>query len=60
VPEAGKRRLYQYRYFDTDRPTDANGFPVPTGPATTADLREGASLSMPGPGVIFLSTRLVR
>jgi hypothetical protein len=60
VPEAGKRRLYQYRYFDTDRPTDANGFPVPTGPATTLDLREGASLSMPGRGVVFLSTKLVR
>ena len=60
VPGAGGRRLYEYRYFDGDRPTDAAGFPLPTGKASPADLDKGVTVSMPGRGVVFLSTKLVR
>jgi hypothetical protein len=60
VPGAGGKRLYQYRYFDADRPTDGDGFPLPSGKASPADLDRGVPVSMPGRGVVFLSTKLVR
>ena len=60
VPGAGTKNLYQYRYFENERPTDADGFPVASGPAASADLGDGITVPLPSRGVVFLSTTLVR
>lgn len=57
VAGAGSRALAVYRYFDKDRPADANGYPVPSATIIpAADLSKGLSVSLPGRGVVFLTT----
>src|SRR5271166_3888774 len=52
VPGAGRKTLVKYHYFDTDRPNDANGFPVPKETIPDADLERGVSVAMPSSGVV--------
>jgi hypothetical protein len=56
VPGAGRKTLVKYHYFDTDRPSDANGFPVPKATLPDADLERGVTVTMPARGVVFIST----
>jgi hypothetical protein len=56
VPGAGRKTLVKYHYFDTDRPNDAAGFPVPKETISNADLERGVTVTMPSSGVVFLST----
>jgi hypothetical protein len=55
VPGAGRKKLFEYRYFDTDHPTDADGFAVPKESNSEADLKAGVPVAMPSSGVVFLS-----
>jgi hypothetical protein len=57
VPGAGRKTLVIYHYFDTDRPHDANGFPVPKETILDADLERGLKVTMPSSGVVFIRTR---
>ncbi|MBI5832393.1 MAG: hypothetical protein HZB16_08820 [Armatimonadetes bacterium] len=57
VPGVGPSAVTQWRYFEGDRPVDADGFPLPTGPATQVDLQVGLPLSMPGRGVVFIQAQ---
>ena len=56
APGAGRKTLVKYHYFDTDRPTNANGFPVPKETIPDADWERGLTVTMPARGVVFLST----
>lgn len=51
---APRRRFVCYRYFEGDRPTDAEGFPTPAGSvdAVGGDVRVG----FPSSGVVFLDS----
>ncbi len=60
APGIGTINLYTYRYFDGDRPTDADGFPVPTGKPQRADLEKGIGVKMTGRGVLFLTSQFVK
>jgi hypothetical protein len=55
IPGAGSKTLVEYHYFDTDRPTDANGFSVPKETIPDADLERGVTVPLPSSGVVFLS-----
>jgi hypothetical protein len=57
VPGFGRRALTVYRYFDEDRPVDANGFPAASRELPTADLTRGINVEMPSRGVAFAATR---
>jgi hypothetical protein len=57
APGAGRKTLAKYHYFDTDRPNDANGFPVPKETIPDADLERGVKVTVPSSGVVFISTR---
>ncbi|MFD2673626.1 cellulase family glycosylhydrolase [Marinicrinis sediminis] len=48
--------MNQYNYFENDRPVDANGYPVASGTLTDVDLTQGIDITLPGRGVILLST----
>jgi hypothetical protein len=48
--------LARYDYFDGERPTDANGFPVPAAVLHRARLRGGIRLTLPGRGLMVLSS----
>lgn len=56
VPGAGKKTLVKYHDFDTDRPNDANGLPVPKETIPNGDLERGVAVTMPLSGMVFLST----
>lgn len=45
----------EYHYFNSDRPVDGNGFPVPYQDRVN-NLSSGVEVSLPGKGVIFLTT----
>ena len=60
VPGGGSPRLITYRYFDGERLTDADGFPLPTGKPERMDLEKGRSVSLPGRGVVFLTTESIQ
>jgi hypothetical protein len=44
----------RYNYFDADRPTDADGFPIPKETVPEADLGVGVKITMPSGGVVLL------
>ena len=48
--------LYEYRYFDADRPSDEHGFPVVSCLHTNAELMSGLEIHLPKAGVVFLTT----
>jgi hypothetical protein len=48
--------LQRYDYFAEDRPTDANGFPVPAQVQQGAVLSEGLTVALPSRGVVVLSS----
>jgi hypothetical protein len=56
VPGAGRKTLVKYHYFDTDRPSDTNGFPVPKETLPDADWEGGVTVTLPASGVLFLTT----
>ena len=58
APGVGPKVLHEFRYFDTDHPTNASGFPVSSGHARH-NLDQGVAVAMPGRGVVFLSTEPV-
>ncbi|MGI5168181.1 hypothetical protein ACQEU3_27920 [Spirillospora sp. CA-253888] len=54
VPDAAPgATLAEYRYFEDDRPADAEGFPVPR---RTVRLSGDLTVSLPGRGVVVLSS----
>lgn len=55
VPGAGARTLREYRYFENERPTDEEGFPVSKVTVAKADLDQGLHLTLNGRGVVFLT-----
>jgi len=55
IPGAGRKTLRRYNYFDADRPTDADGFPVPKETVPEVDLEVGVKITMPSRGVVLLS-----
>jgi hypothetical protein len=55
VPGAGRKTLRKYHYFDTDRPTDSDGFAMPKETLRDADLEAGVMVALPSRGVVFLS-----
>jgi hypothetical protein len=57
VPNAlGRTALRQFDYFDTDRPTDTEGFPVGKRRVADVDLRAGLTLALPANGLVLLTT----
>ena len=54
IPGAGHLTVAEYRYFENDRPVDAQGFAAPKTRTVDADLAGGISIVMPKRGVIFL------
>lgn len=57
LPNArGSVALTEYRYFEGQRPVDAKGFPVPAGTRREVRLAAGETISLPGQGVVFLTT----
>jgi hypothetical protein len=56
IPGAGRRAVELYRYFDRDRPADANGFPVAAQTLPTTDLARCVTVELPSRGVVFLTT----
>lgn len=48
--------LTEYRYFDTERPSDTDGFPVPSRTLRGVRLASGLEVSLPSRGVVFLTT----
>jgi hypothetical protein len=54
IPGAGHLTVTEYRYFENDRPVDAQGFAAPKTRTVDADLAGGISIVMPKRGVIFL------
>ena len=54
--ELSKRKIYQYNYFENDRITDENGFPIKKISMDHKDLERGIHLELLSGGVIFLST----
>lgn len=58
LPNAtGLANFAEYHYFETDRPVDAEGYPVVSQLRRDVDLRAGLTLSLPARGVLLLSTR---
>jgi hypothetical protein len=60
APGAGRRTLTTYRYFDRERPVDADGFPVPAAKPAPADLAKGVNIELPSRGVVFLTSGAAR
>ncbi len=50
------RHLLEYRYFDTDREVNELGYPVVQKVHKNVDLTQGIDISLPGGGVVFLTT----
>lgn len=55
VPGAGKTSLACYQYFEGNRQTDGNGYPVPKELMKDADLEHGVDVDLPSRGVVFLT-----
>jgi hypothetical protein len=57
APEFASRKLYNYHFFENDRPVDAKGLPIPA----STDLKfsstdQGLTINMPSRGVVLLTT----
>jgi len=57
LPPIEKEKLYEYRYFASDRPADQDGFPVPTGVRDHPDGSTVLSVRLPSQGSVFLTTQ---
>jgi hypothetical protein len=55
IPGADWKDLSEYRYFENDRATDADGFPLSKG-TVTGDWGRGVTIVLPSRGVVFLTT----
>ena len=56
APGGGKRAIAAYRYFDSDRAVDNDGYPVAGATRAKANFAKGVSVEMPSRGVVFLTT----
>ena len=56
VPGLGRKTARLFHYFQTDRPTDAAGFAVPTAILPETDLAVGLKVVLTGRGCIFVVT----
>ena len=57
VPNAaGRAVLREFHYFDGDRPTDANGFPVAERVLPGVSLAAGLAVRLPSRGLVLLTT----
>ena len=56
IPNAGKKSVKKYHYFDADRPVDAGGLPKPKAAFAGVDFVRGMEVALPGRGVVFLGT----
>ena len=57
VPNAvGWTDFQQWSYFESDRPADAEGFPVPRRRLRGVSLRTGLTVDLPARGVVVLAT----
>ena len=54
VPGGGRKTVVKYHYFESDRPTDADGFAVPRATLSDVDVNLGIQVAMPSRGVVFL------
>jgi hypothetical protein len=52
--------MREYRYFEQEQKTDSEGYPVPSGIHDTAFLDKGLEIDLPGRGVVFLTTILLK
>ena len=50
--------LYEFHYFDADRPTDTQGFPIPVKVRDNVDLAAGVEVILPEEGAVFLTTQV--
>ena len=48
--------LARYDYFKSDRPADANGFPMPAGILANVDLPHGLTVTLRSRGLVILSS----
>ncbi len=55
APGAGRKNLVEYHYFENDRRTDAEGFPVLKESFANADWENGVLFDLPARGVIFVT-----
>jgi hypothetical protein len=55
VPDQGRKTVRLYHYFENDRPTDAEGFAVPSAILPDTDLSAGLNLTLAGRGCVFVS-----
>ena len=52
----GPANLAEYRYFETDRPTDALGYPVIKQMRRDVNIRSGLEISLPSQGVVLFTS----
>lgn len=55
IPGYAKRKFERWDYFETDRPADAAGFPVPGKGNPSLDPAGAAQFEFPGRGVVFVT-----
>lgn len=55
VPGGGRHAIEVYRYFDKERPVDAEGFPAVSRKLPVTDLTREIRIELPSRGVVFLS-----
>ncbi len=55
IRSAGPSRVTRWHYLADDHPADADGFPLPAGPATALEAGAPLPISLPGRGVVFVS-----
>jgi hypothetical protein len=55
VPGLGRKTVRVFHYFEKDRPTDAEGFPVPRTILPETDLSAGLTVVLTGRGCVFLN-----
>ena len=55
MPGGGKKSLASYHYFESDRPVDRDGYPIPK-EMLKADLEQGVKIELPSRGVMLLTT----
>jgi len=58
MPDSGPLTLYEFHYFDADRPTDTQGFPIPVKVRDNVDLAAGVEVILPEEGAVFLTTQV--
>ncbi|QUI21651.1 hypothetical protein HZI73_04795 [Vallitalea pronyensis] len=54
LPHTNKTTLSHYHYFESSRPTDEQGFPVPV--AVLKDVKDKVTIQLPSNGMVLLTT----